>query len=72
MPTLNANLDDRAPLSPTRARLASFENPYAVAVQRHREPGAIQFVLRTGNPAQPFRLTSCPPAHTDQRQTLVA
>ncbi|MCW2338161.1 hypothetical protein M2337_002394 [Sphingobium sp. B2D3A] len=72
MAIFDANLDRRAPLSPKRARLASFENAYAVAVQRHRETGAAQFVLRTGNPAQPFRLTTSPPTHTDQLQTLVA
>lgn len=58
--------------SPLRARLASFENAYAVAVQKHRETGVPQFVLRTGNPLQPFRVTSTSPPSKSALMTLVA
>lgn len=47
--------------SPLRAKLASFEHAYAVAVQRRRETGRYQLVVRTNNPTQPFRVTSTSP-----------
>lgn len=59
-------------LSPVRARLASFENAYAVAVQKRKSSGRHQFVLGTGDPLQPFRTTSKPPARFEQLLALVA
>lgn len=45
-------------LSPLRARLASFEHGYAVATQLRRQTGRNQFVVLTGNPLQPVRVTA--------------
>lgn len=42
--------------SPKRT-LASFENAYAVAIQLRRATGVHQFVVRTGNLLQPFRVS---------------
>lgn len=44
-------------LSPLRARLASFDHAYALAVQMRRATDRSQFVVRTGNPIQPIRVT---------------
>jgi hypothetical protein len=52
--------------------LACFENAYAVAVQMRHHTGRPQFVLRTGNPLQPFRVTSNGPRHRRTLVTLVA
>lgn len=52
--------------SPLRARLASFDHAYAVAHQRYRATGVRQYVVRTGNPLQPVRVTA-----TDPHGTLV-
>lgn len=54
------------------ATLASYENAYAVGVQMRRETGRPQFVLRTGNPLQPFRVTSVDPDHRQTLLTLIA
>ncbi len=59
-------------LSPLRARLASFENAYAVAVQKRRETGLPQFVLRTDDPVQPFRTAGSPPLRRQSVLMLVA
>lgn len=59
-------------LSPRRGHLAGFENSYRVAVQRRRAGGAYQYVIRTGNPVQPFRVTSDPPEHDEHILALVA
>ncbi|MCP3731296.1 hypothetical protein M9978_12745 [Sphingomonas sp. MG17] len=48
-------------LSPLRARLASFEHAYAVATRLRRQTGRDQFVVRTGDPLQPVRITETPP-----------
>ena len=40
-----------------RRTLASFENAYAVAVQMREATGVHQFVVRTGNLLQPFRVS---------------
>lgn len=45
-------------LSPKRARLASFEHAYAVATRLRCVTGRDQFVIRTGDPLQPVRVTS--------------
>jgi len=58
--------------SPKRAALASYENAYAVAVQMQRATGRPQFVLRTGDPLQPFRVTSIGPACRQTLMTLIA
>lgn len=58
--------------SPKRATLASYENAYAVAVQMRRATGRPQFVLRTGNPLQPFRVTRIGPARRQTLLTLIA
>jgi hypothetical protein len=48
-------------LSSVRARLASFEHAYALATRLRRATGIDQFVVRTGNPIQPVRVTDIPP-----------
>lgn len=56
-------------LSSLRARLASFEHAYAVALRLRAQTGLDQFVVRTGDPFQPVRVTQITPASTD---TLLA
>lgn len=58
-------------LSSKRARLASFEHAYAVAIQMRRATGQDQFVVRTGDPIQPVCVTSMPPAETGFLLALV-
>lgn len=53
------------PLSPLRARLASFEHAYAVATRLRRLTGRDQFVIRTGDPLQPVRVVEVPPSVAD-------
>jgi hypothetical protein len=52
-------------LSPLRARLASFEHAYAVATRLRRLTGRDQFVVRTGHPLQPVRITETLPMAAD-------
>ena len=54
-----------AALSICRARLASFEHAYAVAVQRKTHGGRDQFILATGDAVQPYRITSRRPSDGD-------
>lgn len=44
-------------LSARRRHLTSFERCYAVACQLRDTTGADQFVVRTDNPIQPFRVS---------------
>jgi hypothetical protein len=53
-------------LSPLRARLASFEHAYAVATQLRETTGRNPFVVRTGNPVQPFRVVTTLPANDEE------
>lgn len=55
-----------------KATLATYENAYAVAVQRRRETGQPQFVLRTEDSVQPFRVTSTGPGRRQTLLTLIA
>jgi hypothetical protein len=59
-------------LSPRREVLASFEHAYAVAVQRRCASGIPQFVIRTGDELQPFRVTSRRPDPDADLRTMVA
>lgn len=59
-------------LSPQRGRLAGYDHAYRVAVQKRTASGRDQFILRTGNPLQPYRITSRHPAHSEQVLALVA
>ncbi|MGK6324627.1 hypothetical protein ACMGDM_16300 [Sphingomonas sp. DT-51] len=43
--------------APAARTLASFDNAYTVAVQLRETTGFDQFVVRTGNPIQPFRVS---------------
>ena len=54
-------------ISSRRTSLASFKNCYAVAVQLRETTGVDQFVVRTDNAIQPFRVTRKPysPASPD-------
>lgn len=47
-----------SPRSSKGAKLASYDHAYAVAVQKQRETGRPQFVLRTGDALQPFRVST--------------
>ena len=58
--------------SPRRAQLASFEHAYAVAVQCRRHGGRRQFIVRTGNPLQPYQISADTPAGEEQAIALVA
>ena len=64
----------RAMLNTALARrsLASFENAYAVAVQLREATGVDQFVVRTGNADQPFRVSRQSPQAPETMQVLVA
>jgi hypothetical protein len=59
-------------LSPARARLASFEHAYSVATQLREATGCDQFVVRTGNPFQPFRVTTTRPLNHEHLLVRVA
>lgn len=59
-------------LSARRHRLASFEHAYRVAIERRRASGIQQFILRTGDPMQPFRTTGRAPAQDEHILALVA
>jgi hypothetical protein len=52
-------------LSPLRARLASFEHAYTLAIRLRQTTGEHQFVIRTGDPMQPVRVTTVAPAEAD-------
>lgn len=45
-----------------RARLASFEHAYALAIRLRCQTGRHQFVVRTGDPLQPVRVVTAPPS----------
>ncbi len=45
-------------LSPRRARLASFEHAYALALRIRADTGGVQLIVRTGDPLQPFRVVA--------------
>ncbi|QCB53926.1 hypothetical protein E5675_05420 [Sphingopyxis sp. PAMC25046] len=59
-------------LSPLRARLASFDHAYAVAIQLRGTTGRGQFILWTGNPIQPFRVSPTLPPLGEQLLVWVA
>jgi hypothetical protein len=59
-------------LSSRCGRLAGWEHAYRVAVQRRTATGREQFILCTGNPLQPYRVTSRFPVHSEQFLALVA
>lgn len=59
------------PGSSKRARLASYDHAYAVAVQRKRETGRPQFVLRTGDSFQPFQVSTSGPQRHQSVMTLI-
>lgn len=59
-------------LSPLRGKLASPENAYAVAVQLRAAGGTEQFVVSTGDPMQPFRVSGEPPVGQERFLALVA
>ena len=59
-------------ISSRRTRLASFENCYAVAVQLRETTGVDQFIVRTDNPTQPFRVSRLQPAEPETILALVA
>jgi len=60
------------PFSARRGSLSSLENAYAVAIQLRESTGVDQFVVRTDNPIQPFRVSRCRPHHPESLLALVA
>jgi hypothetical protein len=58
-------------LSPLRARLASFEHAYVVALRLRCATGQHQFVIRTANPVQPVRVSHRAPDDTECLLALV-
>jgi hypothetical protein len=59
-------------LSARRSSLASFENAYAVAIQLRETTGVDQFVVRTDNPIQPFRVSRRQPLHPESMLARIA
>lgn len=59
-------------LSPLRARLASFDHAYSVASKRRAVTGRVQFIVRTDDPLQPYRVTTSPPRRECQITTMIA
>ena len=57
---------------PDRRSLASFENAYAVAIQLRQATGVDQFVVRTGDPVQPHRVSQTRPRQPETVLALVA
>ena len=55
----------------SRARLASFEHAYNVALQRRRATSTVQMVVRTANPLQPYRATEQPDEDSEETILLV-
>jgi hypothetical protein len=58
-------------LSPLRARLASFDHAYAVAIKLRRATGRCQFVILSGDKLQPIRVTSDLPQEAERLLALI-
>ncbi len=63
---------DMTQLSPLRARLASFEAAYRVAISACEASGIDHFIIRTGNRLQPFQVTSRLPRDASRVMAHVA
>ncbi|CAN5496200.1 hypothetical protein BH10PSE12_BH10PSE12_07850 [soil metagenome] len=50
--------------SSLRARLASFDHAYAIAVRFRCQTGCDQYIIRTDDPLQPVRIVQQRPPHT--------
>lgn len=61
-----------ATLSSSRSALAGLENAYSVAIQIRETTGVDQFVVRTNNPIQPYRVTRTAPTSPEVLLALVA
>jgi hypothetical protein len=58
--------------SPLRAQLASIDNAYRLGARRLTATGRVQFIVRTGDPFQPFRVTTVPPRHQSRIAMVIA
>lgn len=58
-------------LSSVRARLASFEHAYAVALQSLRHSGIPHYVVHGDTPLQPYRVTTRAPDLPDRWLAMV-
>jgi hypothetical protein len=58
-------MSDSDSLSPRRLDLCRWEHAYACAIQRYTTTGRDQFVIRTGNALQPFRVIETRPANDE-------
>ena len=62
---------DFGTLSSRRARLASFEHAYSVALRVRLATGRHQCIIRTGNPLQPVRVSAWPPGMSETLLALI-
>lgn len=62
---------DRQNWSSLRARLASFDHAYSVALRLRRHRPVPFYVIRTGNAVQPYRVSSFQPAWPEQWSALI-
>jgi len=60
------------PISPLRAKLASFDHAYAVALRLRRVTGRLHYVVETRNPMQPYRVTDRQPPRPDRALAMIA
>lgn len=60
------------PISPLRAKLASFDHAYAVALRLRRVTGRLHYVVETRNPLQPYRVTDRQPPRPDRALAMIA
>ena len=58
-------------LSSIRARLASFDHAYAVALQCRRQSGIPHYVVHGETPLQAYRVTTCAPELPDRWLAMV-
>ena len=58
--------------SSLRARLASFDHAYTLALRLRGETGVPHYVVRGIDPIQPYRVTMRPPEWPDRWLAMVA
>ncbi|MDJ0276288.1 hypothetical protein QLH51_05685 [Sphingomonas sp. 2R-10] len=65
-------LDPLDLVSPLRARLASFDHAYAVALRLRHATGRLHYVVQTRDPLQPHRVTDRRPPQPDRMLAMIA
>lgn len=66
------HLHEADALSPLRARLASFDHAYVVALRLRCATGRLHYVIRTHDPLQPHRVTDRQPSRPDRTLAMIA